>query len=252
MSGIPLPNLPNIAFRREGAVLEIRLHSDDGPLRWSRWAGINEQLPKAFAAINADRSIHCVILTGTGDAFCVEMDQTGPTPPPLTGASWDVVFTEGRALLDSLMAVEVPIIGVVNGPAWIHAEIVAMSDIVLAAPHASFADKVHAIAGVVPGDGVQIWWPMVLGPNRGRQFLLNGATIGAEEALSLGLVAEVHGPDDLSDRAWALATEIAGRPAQAMRYTRLALTDMIRRRLAEGLSYGLMLEGMGLLGRIAA
>lgn len=248
-TSLPLPDCANIAFARKGPVVELRLHSDNGPLRWSRWGGVNVQLPEAFAAIRNDRSIGCVILTGTGDIFCNELDQTGEAPPPLTAASWDIIAAQGRALLDGLMAIEVPVIGVVNGPAWIHAELIAMSDIVLAAPEASFADKVHAVNGVVPGDGAQIWWPMVLGANRARHFLLTGAEIAASEALSLGIVAEVHPRAALLERAWTLAGELAARPAQAGRYTRLALTLDIRRRLAADLSYGLMLEGMGLLSR---
>ena len=52
--------------RRDG-ILEVRLHSDGGPLQWG--LGPHRELPELFAAIASDRENRVVILTGTGDAF---------------------------------------------------------------------------------------------------------------------------------------------------------------------------------------
>jgi len=57
----------------------------------------------------------------------------------------------------------------------------------------------------VPGDGVHTLYRELLGPNRGRYFLLMGEKIGAEEALRLGLVGEVMPREKLLDRAWEIA-----------------------------------------------
>jgi enoyl-CoA hydratase/carnithine racemase len=54
---------------------------------------------------------------------------------------------------------------------------------------------------VVPGDGMHIVYPLLLGMNRGRYFLLTGQTLNAQKALELGLVAEVLPPDKLLGRA---------------------------------------------------
>jgi len=139
------------------------------------------------------------------------------------------------------------VIAAVNGPAFIHAELAVMADIVLASQAAVFADKAHGIAGVVPGDGVQTIWPLLLGPNRGRYFLLTGQEIGAEEALRLGIVGEVLPPDRLLERAWEHGRTIAARPAQANRYTRMVLTERLREQLDRELGHGLIIEGMGIL-----
>jgi len=171
----------------------------------------------------------------------------GEQPPAMGPATWDVIFREGRALLRNLMAIEVPVIAAVNGPAFIHAELAVMADIVLASQAAVFADKAHGIAGVVPGDGVQTIWPLLLGPNRGRYFLLTGQEIGAEEALRLGIVGEVLPPDRLLERAWEHGRTIAARPAQANRYTRMVLTERLREQLDRELGHGLIIEGMGIL-----
>jgi enoyl-CoA hydratase/carnithine racemase len=237
----------SIALHRDGDILELRIHHMGEAARWALWGGLHRELGLAFAEIAADSSLRALILTGTGDSFCAEFDMTGEMPPPMSPGTWDVIFREGRSLLNNLLAIEVPVIAAVNGPAFIHAELAVLADIVLASDDAVFADKAHAVAGVVPGDGVHVVWPMLLGPNRGRYFLMTGQEIGAQEALDLGIVGEVLPRDQLLPRAWEHARAIAARPPLAMRYARLALTAPLRERLARELASGLMLEGMAVL-----
>ncbi|MCP4087480.1 MAG: enoyl-CoA hydratase/isomerase family protein, partial [Actinomycetia bacterium] len=45
--------------------------------------------------------------------------------------------------------------------------------------------------GLVPGDSLQIIWPLLLGHNRGRHFLLTGQEITTQQAMDLGVVGEV-------------------------------------------------------------
>jgi enoyl-CoA hydratase/carnithine racemase len=88
---------------------------------------------------------------------------------------------------------------------------------------------------------------MLLGPNRGRHFLLTGAEIDAREAQRIGFVAEVLDQDALLPRAHALAADIAARPVNVVRHTRRLLVAELRRRIEAHLSEGLMLEGMAFL-----
>jgi len=233
---------PNIVLERRDGVLLVRLHSDGGPLRFgSGERGVHTQLGDAFAAISRDAENRVVIITGTGDTFCdtFESGAGGGVSGP---EFYDRMFKEGRDLISNLLSIEVPVIGVINGPATIHAEIVAMSDVVLAADTAVIADLAHFPNGVVPGDGVHVFWPMVLGINRGRSFLLTGERIGAAEAKALGIVAEVLPAERLMDRAWSLALDWAKKPRLALRYTRTILVEPIKRRMQEELGYGLALE----------
>jgi len=122
-----------------------------------------------------------------------------------------------------------------------------MADIVIASDRAAFADKAHAPGGVVPGDGVHVWWPMLLGPNRARHFLLTGNEITAEEAKTLGFVAEVVPHGKVLDRAYEIARQLLQKNPQMLRFSRAAMTQHIKRRMLDDLGYGLMLEGMGIL-----
>jgi enoyl-CoA hydratase/carnithine racemase len=100
---------------------------------------------------------------------------------------------------------------------------------------------------VVPGDGMHIVMPLLLGLNRGRYYLLTGQTLDAQKAHEFGLVAEVLPPDRLMARAWELAEELAKKPTLALRYTRLLLTEYLRRQMHDLLGYGLGMEMLALL-----
>jgi enoyl-CoA hydratase/carnithine racemase len=98
---------------------------------------------------------------------------------------------------------------------------------------------------VVPGDGVHVVWPLVLGANRGRYFLLTGQKLSAREALTLGVVSEIVSRDKLP-RAWELAEHIAKWPRLASRYAHVALTQPIKRVMLDNLGYGLALDGLAM------
>lgn len=235
----------NIRFTRENGVLEMTLHTRGGPALWGvSESGLHNELGQAFADIARDRENKVVLLTGTGDVFLTELDrETGPSETSKI-AFWERIHREGVALLENLLAVPVPMVAAVNGPAFIHAEIGVLADIVLAAEHAEFADLAHIPGGTVPGDGVQTIWLMLLGPNRGRYFLLSGERIAAQEARRLGVVGEVLPQGELLPRARELAQGLAKLPGAVLRHTRAVLVRELRRRLQDELAYGLALEAL--------
>lgn len=240
----------DIRFERRDGILEMAIHRDGGPALWDFMeGGLHDQLGRAFRDVGDDAANRVVILTGTGDVFLSQMDRSAvPKDFAMTSAFWNRIQREGKAILTNLLDIEAPIIGAINGPALLHAELVVMSDIVIASDHTVIADKAHMVAGAVPGDGVHVFWPMLLGPNRGRYFLLTGQEIGAQEALSLGIVSEVVPHAGLMARAWALAESLASAPPLTLRYSRIALTQDLKRRLLDDLGHGLALEGLAAMG----
>jgi enoyl-CoA hydratase/carnithine racemase len=236
-----------IRMERRDGILQLTFHTDGGPLRWGMLP--HGEFPDAFADIARDRENRVVIMTGTGDEFSgvrASPETTSFTARP-TLETLDRIHWEGRALLMNLLSIEVPVIAALNGPAWRHSEIPLLSDIVLASDTAAFQDSAHFMSNMVPGDGMHIVYPLMLGFNRARYFLLTGQTIGAQEAHQLGLVAEVLPQDKVLARAWELAEDLAKRPTLLLRYTRLLFTDYLKKRLHELLGYGLAMESLALL-----
>jgi enoyl-CoA hydratase/carnithine racemase len=232
--------------RRDG-VLQVTLHSEGQSLRWGLLP--HGELPELFSDIGADRDNRVVILTGTGAEF------SGPRATPGTSSfpsrpsieRIDRIHWEGRHLLMNLLNIEVPIISAINGPAWRHSEIPLLCDIVLAADTAQFQDSAHFASEVVPGDGMHIVYPLLLGLNRGRYFLLTGQTLDAAAAERLGLVAEVLPAERLLERAWELALGLTRKPTLLLRYTRLLFTEYLRRQMHDLLGYGLAMESLALI-----
>ena len=238
----------NIAFERRGGVVQLRLHSEGGALKWGSDEGcIHAQLTDAFRDLARDPELRTVILTGTGEVFCTELNPAENSREPMTATRWGRLLREGRELLQTFLEIEVPVIAAVNGPVHIHSELPVLADIVLASATAEFADRAHFVYGVVPADGVQIVWPMLLGMNRARYFLLTGQAIDATEALRLGVVGEILAPEALQARAWTLGAEFERKPQLALRHTRLAFTRRIRREIDADIDLGLALEGLGII-----
>lgn len=227
-----------MTMKRRNGILEWTLETKGG---WNH--NLESNFCFACADIGADPETKVVILTGAGDNFFSDVDYSS-FDDLRSPRGWDKIHWAGRRLLLNFLDIDVPIIAAVNGPAFVHAEIAVLCDIVLASETAAFRDAGHFKAGVVPGDGVHVVWPMVLGMNRGRYFLLTGQELSAQEALDLGVVNEVLPPAELMGRAWELAEDLAEKPPLTLRYSRILMTQEIKRRMGNDLGYGLALEGL--------
>lgn len=233
-----------IRMERRDGILQMTFHTNGGPLQWGSLP--HGEFSQAFRDVGSDPENKIIIMTGTGEAF------SGPQASPdrrlrATAREWDRVYWEGKQLLHALLDIEVPMISAINGPALRHSEIPLLCDIVLAADHTTFQDSAHFPNGMVPGDGMHIVYPLLLGLNRGRYFLLTGQILTATQAQEMGLVSEVLPRQELLPRAWALAAQLAQRPPLVLRYSRVMLTQYVRRLLHDLLGYGLALEGLGVV-----
>jgi enoyl-CoA hydratase/carnithine racemase len=230
----------NVRMKRQDGILEVALHTRGGPLVFNGY--VHEALVHAFRDIGDDPDNHVVILTGTGDEFCAQLSPDGFDFFSPTG--YDKILREGTKILENILDIEVPMIAAINGPVTVHSEYALLCDIVLAAEGAYFQDAPHPAFGIVPGDGLHVVWPEVIGEIRGRYFLLSGQKLSAVGGKDYGAVNEILPREALLPRAWELARHLKKQNPLTLRYTRMALSTRFRRRLQESLSYGLALEGI--------
>jgi enoyl-CoA hydratase/carnithine racemase len=227
-------------LRSESGVLEVTVHTNGGTLIFN--GHTHEQFVELFGAIGSDTETRAVILTGSGEAFMESISPEGFDF--FTPRGYDKIYREGRKVLMNILDIEVPLITALNGPVRLHSEYVLLSDIVLATPSTVFQDKPHFEFGIVPGDGVNLLWPEVIGSVRGRYFLLTRQELDAKTAHEWGAVNEVVASEQLLPRAREIAEGLAKLPPLTARYTRIALTQKLRRIIDEGVGYSLALEGI--------
>jgi enoyl-CoA hydratase/carnithine racemase len=226
--------------REPNGVLEVALHTDGGKLVFN--GHTHEQFVHLFHVIGEDHANRVVILTGSGDAF---MDAISPEGFDFfSPQGYDKILREGRKVLSNILDIEVPMISALNGPVLVHSEYALLTDIILATPQTVFQDKPHFEFGIVPGDGVNLLWPEVIGSIRGRYFILTRQLLDAHTAKEWGVVNEIVPADRLLARAHEIADGIAALPPLTSRYTRIALTQKLRRIIDEGSGYSLALEGI--------
>ena len=233
---------PNLAMERSASgVLTVRFHTDGGPVVFT--GALHHQFPRALAEIADDRDNAVLVLTGTGDRFMTDIDgaSLGAITEPLV---WDSIVWEGRKVIERLVDLPMPFIAAINGPATVHSEYVLLADVTIAADTATFRDDPHLGFGIVPGDGIHVIWEELVGVNRARYFALTQATVDATTALALGMVNEVVPAGDVAGRAAQLAEQLAAMPQLLRRYTPLALRQRLARRMNEGTTLGLALEGL--------
>src|SRR6202043_3707678 len=219
-------SFPNARLTRSKAgVLEVALHTNGGTLAFNGYT--HEQFVDLFHAIGSDRDNRAVILTGSGNAFMETISPEGFDF--FTPQGYDKIYREGRKVLMNILDIEVPLIAAVNGPVRLHSEYILLADIVLATPSTVFQDKPHFEFGIVPGDGVNLLWPEVIGSIRGRYFLLTRQELDAETAKQWGAVNEIVPSGKLLARAHEIAEGLASLPPLTTSYTRIALTQKLRR-----------------------
>jgi len=232
---------PNARLTRsETGVLGVALHSNGGTLVFNGYT--HEQFVDLFHAICSDPDNRVVILTGSGDAFMERITLDGFDF--FTPRGYDKIYREGKRVLMNILDIEVPLIAAVNGPARLHSEYILLADIVLATPSAVFQDKPHFEFGIVAGDGVHLLWQEAIGTVRGRYFILTRQELDAETAKEWGAVNEIVPADKLLVRAREIAEGLATLPPLTTRYTRIAMTQKLRRIIDEGVTLGLALEGI--------
>ncbi|MFF1648798.1 enoyl-CoA hydratase/isomerase family protein [Streptomyces sp. NPDC058240] len=227
----------HFAIHRDSGVVEIRMHSKGGPAVFSR--GLLNAWGRVLAEAGADPDNEVLIITGTGRQWMAGIDPRS-FAEPLSQWPGDLLYeqySDGARLLESLvLGIDVPTIGVLNGPGP-RQELALICDITLCADDVVIADGNFA-AGSVPGDGMYLALEELLGTKRAAHLAYTGEGIDAATALRWGVVNEVLPSDQLTHRAHRLAETIMATPRTSRRLTHAVVSRPWRRRITEELRSG--------------
>ena len=175
-------------------------------------AELHGQLDDAITSLDARDDVGCMVLTGADPAFCAGMDLKSLATELRTVQK---ERQRGPARRSGMIpSHDTPVIGAINGPTVTGGlELAMCCDFLIASERARFADT-HARVGVMPGGGMTIRLPQLIGLDRARRMSLTGDYIDAETARDWGLVVEVVPHDTLVARAQELAATIASIPSE--------------------------------------
>jgi enoyl-CoA hydratase/carnithine racemase len=181
-------------------------------------AELHAELDSVITEIDARDDVGCTVLTGADPAFCAGMDLKS-----LASELRSVQRERQRRPVRQggmMPPHETPVIGAINGPTVTGGlELAMCCDFLIASDRASFADT-HARVGVMPGGGMTIRLPQLVGIDRARRMSFTGDYVDAETARDWGLVSEVVPHERLVPRAREVAATIAAIPSEYIRELR--------------------------------
>lgn len=162
--------------------------------------------------------VRCVVITGTGRAFCagedlraLAGDYASGNPPDHA----DILKRRYNPAIESIRSLEKPVIAAVNGVAAGAGVSLALAcDLRVIAAGAKLTLAFSKV-GLVPDSGATWLLPKYLGIGRAMELALSGDPITAQEALELGLVNKVIADGDFSEAASEFADSLAVGPTKA-------------------------------------
>ncbi len=187
---------------------------------------MHSELMQIWLDVQADADVLAAVITGAGRAFCAGGDFSGAASmAPKSGMT---MMQEARRIVDNLLDLEKPLVSAVNGAAaGLGATVALLADVVIAARNARIGDP-HVKMGITAGDGGAVIWPLLIGVNRAKQFLMTGDLIPAEEAMAMGLVNRVVDEGEALPEAMAFARRLAAGAPYAVQSTKIAVNKYIK------------------------
>ena len=174
-----------------------------------------------------DEAVRCVVLTGTGRAFCVGQDLKEHIGILQAGESDELFRTvpeHYNPIVTTLMTMPKPVVAAVNGvAAGAGASLAFACDFRLVAESAGFNLAFTGIA--LSCDTGSSWTlPRLVGRAKALELLYFPRTLSAEESLELGLATQVVPSADLESEARSLAVRLAAGPTVAFGAVRRSVT----------------------------
>jgi len=211
------------------------IHLDRPPMN-----ALNEQVQEEIRAAAAEATerddVRAVVVWGGAKVFAA-----GADIKEMADLSYTDMVKRSGALQSSFSAVAripKPVVAAVTGYALGGGcELALCADVRIAADNAKLGQP-EILLGIIPGAGGTQRLTRLVGPAKAKELIFTGRFIGAEEALSIGLVDKVVPADQVYDAAFAWASGFVQGPTFALR----AAKEAIDRGLETDLETGLEIE----------
>jgi 2-(1,2-epoxy-1,2-dihydrophenyl)acetyl-CoA isomerase len=206
----------SIETERKGSILAIvinrpeRLNALDVPSM--------RELRHVLQETAVDPSVRCVLLTGAGKAFCAGGDVATMEEHRAAGHLpflFHELTGEQETSVREIVTMRKPVLAALPGVAAGGGLSLALAADWRIASEAAVLVPAFPSLGAVPDGGLTYFLPHYLGIGGAQELLFTNARVPAARAKELGLVHEVVAPENLSERAWVRAKELADGPTLA-------------------------------------
>ncbi len=226
---------PVLLESREGSIVTLTMNRPD------RLNALNNELSTALndalSRIGADDSVHVVILTGEGRAFCAGGDLAMIGKGRASGNETELapLLRSGMQAVLKMRTMPQPVIAAVNGPAaGAGMNLALAADLRIAVEEAVFGQN-FAKVGLFPDYGGTYFLPQLVGPAKAAELFYTGDMIDAKTALRLGIVNHIASADRFRAEVHSLAASIAGGPQVAIRAVKQTIFAGEKQALVEAL-----------------
>ena len=222
----------NLKVHKKDAVATIELYR---PQKKNSLNGeMRRELEECLKELAHDRNTRVAIVTGGEEIFCAGAD----IAELQESTSAESTYKHGREfqfLFDQVEALPQPVIAAVSGYALGGGcELALACDFRIASQTAKFGLPEIKI-GAFPGGGGTQRLPRLIGASKAKEMIFTGDPIGADEALSLGLVMKVVPKERLMEEALSFAAKLAAMPRLAMEASKMLINRGLEIDLASGL-----------------
>ncbi len=198
------------------------------------------QLAELFDHLSTDDQVRVIVLTGAGDrAFSAGGDVMGfleTDPQTLSRLAWNVAAPERCPK---------PVVAKLRGfVLGVGLELALASDFRIAADNVELGLPEIRL-GMIPGSGGTQRLARMIGLGRAKNLIMRGQRLGAEQALAVGLVSELHPSGELDGAVDSLIDELTALSPLALSMAKRVLNHAYDGPLGvglelEGLAYGLL------------
>ena len=183
---------------------------------------MGDQLKEALMEAESNSDVRCVLLTGSGRAFCAGQDLAEATEvsnDPDRDLS-EIVHHTYIPIIKGIRELEKPVICAVNGTAaGAGANIALACDIVIASEEASFIQSFSQI-GLIPDSGGTYILPRLIGLARATALTFLGEKVLAQEAVDMGMIWRSYPANEYLDKAKSIASKLAKMPTRGFGLTK--------------------------------
>lgn len=237
-------NYKRLKITRDGGVLTVVLSQPQR--RNAMDETMHCEIPELWRQISRDRSVRVVVVKGDseGKAFCAGGDLKWVSEAAQSGERYEEILRDGVDIVRGMAQLPQPVITMINGSAiGVGASLALFGDIVFADEAAVISDP-HVSIGVVAGDGGAIIWPLLVGPNRAKEFLMTGDPVTGAEAARIGLVNHAVPAAELEERVYKMAQRLANGSRLAIELTKRSVNIQVNTLVNHILHASLALEGL--------